>query len=318
MSESEIPATMPYTFDEVKSCKEVSDTVLKRDWANLCKFKADTNPRTFAGNKIIYKWQLKNLLACRRGTKGYKTLEEWFATEELRNQLWAETVKRNRTDKIPYPCPTDVYECHRLNKGAICIFKSSTAKYVYKKFNATNVLDPTAGWGGRMLGASSLGIKYTGIDTNTEMVGAYDKFYEYGFADKDKHKMIWDSCFNVDFSKGEYDLVLTSPPYSNMEIYEHMSPWADDDTFYKKFMIPLLIKLSYEVKCPICINISPKMYEAITKSYGVRKCDEKVDLRQQLGKQFKTKSQDYIYIWHQNHIGNIVLTHINGNCIRKY
>ena len=31
--------------------------------------------------------------------------------------------------------------------------------------------------------------------------------------------------------------------------------------------------------------------------YGCPECDEKIDLRQQLGQQYKTKSQDYIYVW---------------------
>ena len=66
-------------------------------------------------------------------------------------------------------------------------------------------------------------------------------------------------------------------------------------------------KLFLECKCPICINMSPKMYEDLTKWRNVGKylceerlipcCDEKIDLRQQMGKQFKTKSQDYIYVW---------------------
>ena len=37
--------------------------------------------------------------------------------------------------------------------------------------------------------------------------------------------------------------------------------------------------------------------EDMIKKYNVRPCDHKVDLRQQLGKQYKTKSQDYIYVW---------------------
>ena len=46
-----------------------------------------------------------------------------------------------------------------------------------------------------------------------------------------------------------------------------------------------------------CWNISPKMYKKLTEKYGYPVCDFQEDLRQQLGKQFKTKSQDYIYIW---------------------
>ena len=297
MSEmSEIPALMPYTYEEVSGCKVRGKAELDRDYQSLINFDGLSNPRKFCGNKILYHYQMKNLLACRRGTKGWRTLEEWFSTPESKEKLWQDAIKRNRRDKVPYPNATDVYECHRLNNGSIVFFKSSTAKYVYTHFNATNVLDPTAGWGGRMLGASSMGIKYTGYDTNTEMVEAYENMKSAGYS-TDLQKMIWQDCLTADFSTAGYDLVLTSPPYSNMEIYEHMEGWVNDNAFYNDFMVPLMIKLFNEVECPICINISPKMYQALITSYQIPECDSKIDMRQQLGQQFTTKSQDYIYIW---------------------
>ena len=296
-----IPERMPYTIDDILNCKDVDEGALNRDWINLNNFDALSNPRKFCGNRIIYKYQLKNLLNCRRGSKNYKTIHEWFEDPELRQKLWEHTVKRNRRDKCPYPSPTDVYECHRINNGAIVPFKSSTAKYIYKRFGATNVLDPTAGWGGRMLGAMSLGISYTGYDTNINMKEAYEKMYEFSCSDK---IMNWTDCLKGDFTEEPYDLVLTSPPYSNMEMYEHMDGWKSDHDFYTTFMMPLMDKLFKETNCPICINISPKMYHTLTSSvgpYNLRECDEQIDLRQQLGKQYKTKSQDYIYIWNPEH-----------------
>ena len=289
-----IPTEMPYTFAEVSSCKDKPHE-LAGDWKNLQTFDGLTNPRKFCGNTIIYYFQFKNMLKCRRDSKGYKTLEEWFTDPELKEELWRDTVHRNRREKAPYPNPTDVYECHRLNKGAIVAFKSSTAKYIYTLFGAQNVLDPTAGWGGRMLGASSMGIHYTGIDTNTEMIDAYRGMRDHGYAEN--CEMIWKSCLDVDFSAKPYDLVLTSTPYANMELYEHMTPWESDDAFYRDFMLPLMEKLFRETTCPICMNMSPKMYKALTTKYQHPPCEKQIDLRQQLGKQLKTKSQDYIYVW---------------------
>lgn len=314
------PTQMPYTFDDILKCKDIDDDKLNKDWKNLYIFDALSNPRKFCGNPIIYKYQFKNLLNCRRGTKGYKTIQEWFDDPELRQKLWEQTIKRNRRDKSPYPSATDVYECHRINNGAIVPFKSSTAKYIYKKFGAKNVLDPTAGWGGRMLGAMSLGISYTGYDTNVNMKEAYENmmniisgnvicaehsttgFYNSFTTDMFSAEMKWKNCLEGSFRPpgllaDPYDLVLTSPPYSNMEMYEHMEGWKDDHDFYSNFMMPLMNKLFEETNCPICINISPKMYKVLTTKYNLRVCDEQIDLRQQLGKQYKTKSQDYIYIW---------------------
>jgi len=221
---------------------------------------------------------------------------EIFADDELREKLWKDTVKRNRRDKAPYPNPTDVYECHRINTGAIVPFKASTAKYIYKKFNATSVLDFTAGWGGRLLGASSLGLKYTGYDTNTNLKKGYDDMME--LLNIQNCEMRWKSSAGEDFSDVEYDLILTSPPYVNMELYENMTPFESDAKFYNEFLIPLMNSAFDGMKFGghMCINISPKMYDALIL-HGFRGCDEKIDLRQQLGQQYKTKSQDYIYVW---------------------
>jgi hypothetical protein len=196
------------------------------------------------------------------------------------------------------------------------MFKSTTAKYLYKKYKATSVLDPTAGWGGRMLGAWSLGINYTGIDTNIEMMPAYDDMMaflkaETGFDNAlfsvdngSKLNMIWDSCLNVDFTKIDYDFVLTSPPYINLEIYEHMTEWDSDKAFYELFFIPLWQKCVDNIKKGgvVCFNISPKMYADAVK-HGLSPCHDEEDLLQQMGQKANTlkagkKKQDKIYIWH--------------------
>jgi len=298
-----IPDEMPYTFEDIKTCKNQDDNdALVRDWRNLVKFDAMSNPKKFCGNKILYQFQFENLLRCRRNKK--LILEEVFADEEKKQKLWRDAVHRNRRDKAPYPSPTDVYEAYRINQGAIVFFKSSTAKYIYKKYNATKVLDPTAGWGGRMLGAMSLGIDYVGYDTNIELKKGYDEMIETInklFNVECSQKMIYKDCLKADFEEdcGYYDLVLTSPPYVNMENYEHMELWDNDDAFYNGFLIPMLNKsfLHLADNGHMCINISPKMYKHLTEKYGARECDEQVDLRQQMGQNYATKSQDYIYVW---------------------
>ena len=326
MSAVMIPETMPYTLQQIQECKDFADEHILRDLENLYKFDANTNPRKFAGSKIIYRHQLRNMLKCRRGTKGYKTIEEWFETDELKNQLWKNTIHRNRRDKAPYPSPTDIYEAHRINQGAIVSFKATTAKYVIKKFcpldklgpvgrrgapfiahkKVCHILDPCAGWGGRYIGATSMGAIYTGYDTNINMREAYEgitnDIYTHGYGDRwrlalDDSEIRFQSCLEGDFTDKPYDLVLTSPPYSNLELYEHMTPFESDKHFYETFMMPLFEKLFNETNCPICINISPTMYKDLTTTYNLKECDTKVDLRQQMGKIYKTKSQDYVYVW---------------------
>jgi hypothetical protein len=298
------------SISDIETHKTITVSELKKDLNNLNKFDASTNKNNFAGNPFLYHFQFKNLLKCRR--------EDGKTIYDINNdaEAWAKLVdsarKRNRGGRT---AAGNIFECFRINLGSVVMFKSTTAKYMYKKYNATSVLDPTAGWGGRMLGAWSLGINYTGIDTNIEMVTAYNDMMDFlnaetGFDNalftvnnKAQLNMIWQSCLDVDFSKIDYDFVLTSPPYINLEIYEHMTEWDSDKAFYETFFIPLWQKCVDNIKPGghVCFNISPKMYADALK-HGLTPCHSEEDLLQQMGQKSNAlkkgkKKQDKVYIW---------------------
>jgi len=292
-------------IEDIENHKLITTEELQRDLDNLNKFTAESNENNFAGNPFLYHFQFKNLLNCKR-EKGKTIYDIWNDKTEW-DKLIEQTKIRNRGGRT---AAGNVYECFRINLGSIVMFKSTTAKYLYKKYNAKSVLDPTAGWGGRMLGAWSLGINYTGIDTNTEMKTAYDKMINFLDAERNfgnglfeeektfKLNMLWQSALDVDFSKLDYDFVLTSPPYVNLELYEHMEPWQSDKAFYEQFFIPLWAKCVKHINKGgnVAFNISPKMYEDAV-AHGLKPCDEEEDLKQQLGQQKGKKKQDKIYVW---------------------
>jgi hypothetical protein len=298
------------TVQDIETHKNISTYDLRKDLDNLNKFDATTNANNFAGNPFLYHYQFKNLLKCRR--QDGKTIYDIAADQTEWNKLIENTKVRNRGGRT---AAGNVFECFRINLGSVVMFKATTAKYLYKKYKAKNVLDPTAGWGGRMLGAWSLGINYTGCDTNVEMIPAYNDMMaflnaETGFDNAlfeidngSKLNMIWQSCLDVDFSQIEYDFVLTSPPYVNLEMYEHMEEWDSDKAFYELFFIPLWKKCVDHIQPGghVAFNISPKMYEDALK-FGLTPCHEEEDLKQQMGQKvanLKTgkKKQDKIYVW---------------------
>jgi hypothetical protein len=298
------------TISDVENHKHITTTELHKDLNNLNKFKAVDNKNNFAGNPFLYHFQFKNLLKCRR--QDGKTIYDIWNDKSEWDKLIESTRQRNRGGRT---AAGNVFECFRINLGSVVMFKATTAKYLYKKYGATKVLDPTAGWGGRMLGAWSLGIDYTGIDTNIEMKPAYDDMIKFlneytGFdnpnftiVNSSNLKMIWQSCLDADFSKIDYDFVLTSPPYVNLEIYEHMELWDSNEAFYREFFIPLWTKCVKHIKPGgrVCFNISPKMYEDAV-SFGLPPCDDEEDLLQQMGQKKVAikkgkKKQDKIYIW---------------------
>jgi len=271
------------TIQEVIDHKDLYTDQLNKEWDKLIKYKGSADKMSFVGNNIIYNYQIKNLIKCKRHKK--LSLVEIFNNPEEKQKLIEQTIKRNRTG-------TDanrMFECWRINSGSITFFKPYEAVKIYKKYNATKVLDPTAGWGGRALGAINCGIEYTGIDTNVEMKDAYAGMFR-------EHKninMIWESCLDVDFSKLDYDFVLTSPPYANIEEYEHMELWKNDDDFYNNFLIIMINKCRKYNKGKTAINISPQMYKKLINTYKYEKCGEEMPLKEQKN----GKVSDCIYIW---------------------
>jgi hypothetical protein len=279
------------TIQDIENHKSISEQELKKDLEKLRSFDATTNTRSFYGNKFLYHFQLKNLMRCRRGSSD--TIYDMYENPVKWTKLLESTEKRNRKGAT---MAGNIFECFRINHGSVVMFKATTAKYLYAKYGATRVLDPTAGWGGRMLGAWALGIDYTGIDTNTNMKPAYDSMID--FTGADNLRMIWANALDVDFSALDYDFVLTSTPYVNLEVYEHMTPWASDTEFYTQFLIPLWRKCLDHIRPGghVCFNISPKMYEQALLN-GLEPCDLEENLLQQLGQQMTKKKQDKIYIW---------------------
>ena len=275
------------SFIDIVADKHISDEEIRKDLLSLKKYKADINERKFCGNPFLYHYQMTNL--CRVRVSNKKSLYEKMNDEDEYRKLYEKTQRLQRTGTLA----NRLFEAHRFNNPVV-LFKPSTAKFLYKKFGATKVLDPTAGWGGRMLGAWALDIEYTGIDTNVAMKDAYNAMIDR--LQSDKMKMIFDDCLNVDFSTIDYDFVLTSPPYINLELYENMTRYESDKAFYTKFLIPLLNKCLMNIKNSgfVCFNISPQMYSDLLKN-GYRGCDMEYDLLQQ--KRMGKDKQDKIYCW---------------------
>jgi len=265
--------------------KKLNDEELQKEIKKVLTYKSKGNEMSFVGNNILYHFQMEEL--CNTKRKGKDTLVEIFNDPIKLEKLKECVAKRNRTGTLE----NKIFECWRINNGSITFFKMCNAVYLYKKYNAKKVLDPTAGWGGRMLGAINLGIEYTGIDTNTNLTAGYDKMI--ALFNPCKCKMIYNSFQLVDFSGLDYDFVLTSPPYEDIEIYSHFE-YENKEKYYKEFLIPLIDKSREHNKGIFtCINISPEMYKKLTLTYNYKVCDIIEDLKEQKN----GKVCDNIYIW---------------------
>jgi len=279
------------SYSEIENCNVLTDEQLQKEfnkmkeWANKCDITKDC-PNSFCGNKIVKHFTFPQLLKTRRGNK--PTLQELWENEDTRKTLIDNAIKYNRRKKLDVLHPIDIYQINNLCAGSIVAFKPSVATYIYKKFGATKVLDPCAGWGGRMLGAWALNIRYVGIDTNRNLISPYLDFHDLSnllgnnkvFPPKEEQQdkteqayraLHYGNCFEEDFSRYDYDFVLTSPPYLNVEVYEDMTPFDSEKQYYTQFLIPLIHKCLKDIKKDgkVCINVS---------DYIMNKAQSKYDL----------------------------------------
>lgn len=103
---------------------------------------------------------------------------------------------------------------------AASVFKPSVAKFFYKKFNAKRVLDISAGFGQRMLGAAAAGIeKYVATDpwdkTIVALKGMMDFIAPLSNTDIE---IIHGGSENLSLDQ-EFDFCFSSPPFFDKEVY---------------------------------------------------------------------------------------------------
>jgi len=130
-------------------------------------------------------------------------------------------------------------------------YKSVIAKFIYDKYCPIDgkILDPCSGYSGRLLGciASNRNLFYHGIDPNgnaasgnMEMASFFSTQYDVLEERVYKYKFRQDIGMAEEVMpeiKEEYDLVFTSPPYFELEIYsEEMSQSCNRYDEYQKWL----------------------------------------------------------------------------------
>ena len=289
---SEMERMMEITYEDILKHKKLPNSQLAKDMRTLEEFKAIINERKFCGNKILYNYMTDQL--CRVMPKSGLSLYQIMNDPVQKKKLVEKAIKLGRTGGDA----NRLFEAARFN-GAVVFFKPATAKFIYKKFGATCVLDPCMGWGGRLLAAVSLGIRYVGFDTNKDLEGPYDAMTDFVMnltGNTSSITYAFQSCMDADFAPYDYDFVLTSPPYMNIERYPHMTPFESDQKYYKDFLIPLINKCLANIKrdgC-VCFNINQKMYKDLL-AYGMRAADLQEDFLQQ--KKMGKDMADKVYCW---------------------
>jgi len=225
-----------------------------------------------------------------KGNKGINFYEfvdqiEFYKTKSYIQTLLAYCEKKNRyvgSDIKRY------YYIYGLTFGRVNAFKITNALKIYHRFKPTKILDPFCGFGGRLVGALMLHIPYIGFDINIDLKPDYERL----LTDFSGNASIqFQDCNSYDYSTLDYDMVFTSPPYENIEVYPNnvLKTTKEWDTFYRE----IFRKLWDNMKAGIfAINIHKKIYDNVLVSmFG--ECTQKILLT----KSSRNDYIEYIYVW---------------------
>lgn len=157
------------------------------------------------------------------------------------------------------------YSVFQLYYGTINQFRPMVAKWLYCKLKPKQaIMDFSAGWGGRCLAAMSLNIPYIGVDSNTKLKTAYKSLVKT-YDPKADVKMYFQPSETFDFSKHQYDLVFTSPPYFKLEEYEIMPDYVSKQNFLDRFFRPVVLAAwaGLKTRGHMALNMPEEMYVAV-------------------------------------------------------
>ncbi len=270
------------------------------DYNNLRELKyKDIKPSTKTGNKALDYFFFHHRLETvgRTGISFFDFIND----KEKLNRPYIKKFIKNNPGKNKYDT---LYRLFNLYFSSISSFKPSVARKFYLKHKPTRILDFTAGWGGRCLGAMSLDIDYIGFDTNKNLKSSYDGIIK-NYKSNSNVKMYFTDSSKADFSKFDYDMVFTSPPYwmasktRLTEKYENMPEYQNKDDFINNFIKPVIENTYKHLKKGglYCLNIPIHMYDDVKQILGKADSKELLPIQNRNNPQTDKIYKEYIYIW---------------------
>jgi hypothetical protein len=250
----------------IKGIKHITRLEMMEDYQRLVSEECDKsmNHVRKVGNNVMDYYFFKHRIntKSKRGNTYFDWIKTPWQTNEAEYRMYNFNLAQGKTPEKAR------YGVFRLYYGAINGFKPLIAKWLFCKYNPNTIVDFSAGWGGRCIAAMSLGKKYIGFDTNTDLQSAYNRMIHDLNPAITPHIYFRDSA-TVDFSKYKYDMVFTSPPYFKTqrptEGYAHMPEYKDRDDFNARFLFPVIERTYANLSTGgiYALNIPADMYEDI-------------------------------------------------------
>lgn len=191
--------------------------------------------------KYLDKWDLEKF---RGEILVFKRSREYDFIGETNKYSFNERMKCRRRGLSPYEYSqkhnVSIEEAKEI-VGRCTLYPVPAGLAVLNLFKPQKWLDPTAGWGDRLRSALIAEIPtYVGIDSNSNLANSYKRIIDdYPQARNGNYKVITSRFQDADLGDTKFDLVFTSPPFNNTEIYEEGVVWNDQSHFYDEFLYPL-------------------------------------------------------------------------------
>lgn len=193
-----------------------------RDYKHLCEYNNPIyTPYCKLGMSIISSYH-KSIYSCHVGDN-MSPVEGWYDDDVLKKVIVNRLIYQNDVD------PSKVLRGLYISKLAprVSIFNPVLAKYLISKYlnEYDTIFDPFSGFSGRLLGVCSLGKKYIGQDLNENAVLESNQIISLLNLNANITQQ------DILESTGDYDCLITCPPYNNKEIYNNETVFKSCDNW---------------------------------------------------------------------------------------
>jgi len=254
-----------------------------------CIAKLKANPLDIHSAKtIIYYYFLDERL--NTVMKGISFYDFYETFDKVNMPSLLETFKKMKYKNTPY----HIYRLYGYYHGRVSPFKVSTAYSLIQKYanDKETILDCCAGFGGRCIATILHNKIYIGFDLNDKLQPAYDKLLEH--FPNHNCEIHYIDALTVDYSKLQYDCIITSPPYWNIELYNNTKKRCKADwiLWYKTLFTAIYDNLMNNGV--MILSINQEMYSKVFQPmFGEPFAKEML----QLNPNKKNNYKEYVYIW---------------------
>jgi 16S rRNA G966 N2-methylase RsmD len=206
--------TLASELEQVSFIPKYDDGTLHKEWKKLCSWKTNAttiNSTSRVGLKLCEHF-FPNFYDIEMKNKSFSTL--WKAENLEKVLRW-----NRKSHSTPYlsELKRGIYFCLGLTKNTM--YRPQMAKLICDTYKPKLVLDPCAGWGGRMLGVVASGAHYYAFEPNTQTYNNLNSLAQFLGIEKSVTLIHDDALTMSRYNIPKVDLVLTSPPYYDLEVY---------------------------------------------------------------------------------------------------